>query len=121
VLAKKAMNWFEVGMRLNRWDPYNYLRYGMCLDWLERQGEALPYFEKALELDPNGHFIIAHMGWHYVQVDDYATATDWFRRSLTLYNNYNNRNPMPVAYLDIIARRLAESTNAAPSGQPRLD
>jgi len=34
-LAKAAMPWYARGMKLNPHDGYNYLRYGMCLDWLD--------------------------------------------------------------------------------------
>jgi hypothetical protein len=33
-----------------------------------------PYFSRADALDPNGYFTAANIGWHYVQVGDYAAA-----------------------------------------------
>src|SRR5437773_1326573 len=48
-----AQKWFRRGTRLNPHDPYNYMKVGMCLDWLGRHGEAAPYFEKAIQCDPN--------------------------------------------------------------------
>ena len=41
-LAQTAMGWFSRGMKLNPYDSYNYLSYGMCLDWLEtpRRGRS---------------------------------------------------------------------------------
>ena len=32
-------------MKLNPYDGYNYLRYGMCLDWLDRHDEAEAVFQ----------------------------------------------------------------------------
>jgi O-antigen ligase len=55
-LAKTAMEWFSRGMKLNPHDSYNYLSYGMCLDWLDRHDEAESYFNRADALDPNNYF-----------------------------------------------------------------
>ena len=103
-LAENAMHWFQTAMRLNRYDPYNPLRYGMCLHWINRHSEAQPYFDQALQLDPHGYYTIAHMGWHWVQLGDYAQAKVWFERSLRL----PTENPIAYAYLRIVNQRLAE-------------
>jgi len=39
-LAAEAMKWFGLGMKLNPWDGYNFLYYGWCLDWMQRQKES---------------------------------------------------------------------------------
>ncbi|MBA4150782.1 MAG: O-antigen ligase family protein [Verrucomicrobia bacterium] len=114
--ALEAMRWFHRGMRLNRHSPYNYLRYGMCMDWIGEHEKARAFFEKAVQVDPNGYFVASFMGWHYLQIEDYDNAKQWFDRSLELYNNYLNRNPMPGIYLEIINRRLTET-----SEEPVLD
>jgi O-antigen ligase len=104
-LAAKAMEWFARGMKLNPWDGYNFLRYGTCLDWVGRQEESGPYFDRAEQLDPNGYFTIAFIGLHYVQLNDYAAARAWFERSLSL--EWND-NPIARSYLNIANRKLAE-------------
>ena len=43
--AKTAMDWFSRGMKSNPFDGNNYMGYGMCLDWLERQDEAESVFQ----------------------------------------------------------------------------
>ena len=118
-LAHAAMEWFKAGMTLNPLDPYNYLRYGMCLDWIGKKNESEPYYKKALELDPASYYVVAHYGWHFLQIDDYATARKWFERSLEILNNFNNRNALAMSYLQIANERLAESTNSSglPKGQ----
>ena len=83
-LAKTAMQWYARGMKLDPHDGYNYLRYGMCLDWLDKHDEAGPYFNRADALDPNGYYTEANIGWHYVQTGDYAAARPWLERSLRL-------------------------------------
>jgi tetratricopeptide (TPR) repeat protein len=88
---------------LNRFDSYSYLRYGMCLDRLERYQEATPYFKRALELDPNGYYTVAHLGWHYFEMGDFAAAKPWFERSLKLKPV---ENTIATTYLAIINRRL---------------
>ena len=77
VLATNAMTWYERAMRANPHDANSPLRYGMCLDWLGRQAEAQPWFDRAAELDPNGYYTVAHVGWHYVQLEDFAAARPW--------------------------------------------
>jgi O-antigen ligase len=81
-LATQALGWFERGMKLNPFDPYNDLRYGMCLHWLDRHNEAFPYFQKALDLDPKSYFMMTHMGWHYLQLDDLQNAKLWFEKAI---------------------------------------
>jgi len=108
-LATEAMSWFQKAIQLNPYDPYPWIRYGMCLDWLERHQEAEGYFKKANELDPNWFYTSAHMGWHYFQVGDYVTARKWFQRSLAIFWH---ENPMSRAYLEILKSKLPE--NAKP-------
>ena len=110
-LATNAMNWFEQAMTLNRYDPYNPLRYGMCLDWLGQKEQAQAYFDRAVELDPNGYFTLAHVGWHYFQLGNYAAAKPWFQRSRTLMWK---TNVIADSYLQIIQTKLLEAaTNTA--------
>ncbi|HVM50580.1 MAG TPA: O-antigen ligase family protein, partial [Candidatus Acidoferrum sp.] len=105
-LATQAMDWYGRTIKLNRWDGYGYLRYGWCLDWLDRFAEADPYFNRADELDPNGYFTMANIGLHYVQLGDYAAARPWFERSLRL--EWEN-NPIAASYLQIANARLEEA------------
>ncbi|MCX7872305.1 MAG: O-antigen ligase family protein [Verrucomicrobiae bacterium] len=101
-LALVAIAWFRKGMDANPLDPYPFLRYGMCLDWIGRRAEAGVYFKRALELDPNSYYMLAHAGWHYFQVEDYKKAQEMFMRSLKL-NWWDN--PLPVLYLRIMEER----------------
>ena len=113
-LAKTAMQWYERGMKLNPHDGYDYLRYGMCLDWLEKHDEARPYFNRAEALDPNGYYTAANIGWHYVQAGNYAAARPWLERSLRL-----DGNDIARFYLDTVERKLVENAsgrNVLPTG-----
>jgi O-antigen ligase len=115
-LAKTAMPWYARGMELNPHDGYNYLRYGMCLDWLDKHDEAGRYFNRADALDPNGYYTAANVGWHYVQVGNYAAARPWLERSLRLGWNGND---MGRFYLDTVERKLVENAsgqNVLPAG-----
>jgi O-antigen ligase len=115
-LAKTAMQCFSRGMKLNPYDSYNYLRYGMCLDWLDRHDEAGSYFNRADALDPNNYFDAANIGWHYVQVGDYAAARPWLQRSLKLQWQ---DNPIARYYLDVVEQKLrdnASGKNILPPG-----
>lgn len=101
--ALEAMNWFARGMKINPLDSYNYLRYGMCLDWLGRNNEATAYYERALELDPRDYYVVALRGWHSMQTKDFVTAKKWLEKSAEL----KLQNEVATTYLRIVERRLA--------------
>jgi len=106
-LAEKAMSWYAQAIRLNRHDGYSYLRTGMCLDWLGQTEKSVPYYAAAEARDPNSYYMVANIGWHYVQTRDYAAAMECFHRSLKLdYNNDIARN-----YLVICESKLAEKAS----------
>jgi O-antigen ligase len=107
-LATNAMTWFARGMETNPFDGYNHMRYGMCLNWLDRPDEAESFFHKAEEMDPNGYFTLAHVGWHYIQTGNYAAAKPWFERSLRLQWRTNE---IAVRNLEIINARMLEGAS----------
>ena len=109
-LARTAMEWYAAASQLNPHDGYNYLRTGMCLDWLNRQNESEPWFARAEDCDPNGYYLVANIGWHYVQTGDYALARQWFLRSLKLDGN----NEIARNYLVICERKLVEQASGKP-------
>jgi O-antigen ligase len=102
-LAETAMQWYARARNLDRYDSYSYLRHGMCLDWLERYDQAGKYFSQAEALDPNGYYTVAIVGWHYVQIGDYAAAKPWFERSLRL-----DGNDIARSYQDLVEQKLVE-------------
>jgi len=106
-VVREAMQWYERAMQLNPYDPYNYLRYGMCLDLLERYHEAESWLAKAVDLDPNGYYVVGHVGWHYAQVRNYAAAKPWLERSRRLLPQ-RDVNTIAYSYLNIVDRRLQE-------------
>jgi O-antigen ligase len=110
-LARQAMEWYRRGMTLNPHDGYNWLGYGMCLDWIGLpengpQEVSAPYFQRADELDPNGYFTSAKIAWHYVQQGDYAAARTWFERSRRLEWVGNE---IADNYSKIVERRLGDA------------
>jgi len=116
-LATEAIPWFEVGTRLNRFDPYNYLRWGMCLHWLERTNEAGPYFAKALALDANNYYIEGLVGWHYFQLGDWEQSERWFKKAVYQANwhpdFYAKKYETGVFYLNLIEQKKREATAGA--------
>jgi O-antigen ligase len=106
-LGQKALTWYARGIRANSHDGYSYLRSGMCLDWLGKTQESLPFYTAAEERDPNGYFTVANIGWHYVQVGDYAAAKEYFERSLKLFSE----NPLAKNYLAICELKLADQAS----------
>jgi len=107
--AEEAMRWFKNAIDLNKYDDSSYLRYGMCLDHLDQHADAFAYIDRANRMDPNSYFNNAYMGWHYVQVGDYAAAREWLIRSHGL--EWQN-NPVADTYLQIAENNLlATATN----------
>ncbi len=106
--AESALIMFRRTLDLNEFDPYAHLRAGMCLDWLGRHNEALPFYQTAERLDPNNYYLLALVGWHHVQAEDYETATEYFKRSLSIRSW---SNPIPRRYLEILRRRAAPAVN----------
>jgi O-antigen ligase len=104
-LANTAMQWYQRGWQLNRYDGYNYLRYGMCLDWLDEHDKAEAFFNRAAALDPNGYYTAASIGWHYAQAGNYAASYPWLERSIRLHWQGNDiaRN-----YLNLVRQKLLE-------------
>ena len=112
-LALEAMKWFEIGMKLNPLDPYNFARYGMCLHWLGRHDEAAPYFDRALERDPNNYTIVGLRGWHEFQLERFEESKKWFEQSQKLaLRRFDEPWPdrMASLYLPIIERKLKEKS-----------
>ena len=103
-LAETAKQWYVRAQNLDRHDAYSYLRYGMCLDWLGHHDEAGKYFSQAEALDPNGYYTVAIVGWHYVQIGDYAAAKPWFERSLRL----GGGNDIARSYLELTEQKLVD-------------
>jgi Flp pilus assembly protein TadD len=112
-LAEEAITWFQRSSRLNPYDPYNQMGIGMCLDWLGQHAEAGPYFERAVTLDPNNYSVLALLGWHLVQREEYAAAKEPLERSLQLQHAWHN--PVAAAYLPVVKRKLDETGKSAQS------
>jgi len=108
--AQKAIEWYSHSMQANPFHAYNYLRYGMCLDWLERYEESGAYFDKADELDPNGYYTAANIGRHYVETGNYAAARPWLERSLRLEWR-SPYNMIATSYLAIANERLLKAAS----------
>ena len=115
-LAAQAMDWYARGIRLDPHDGYNYLRMMMCLDWVGRHAEAEKYFSEAETRDPNGYYLVAVLGWHYVQTGDYAAAREYFQRSEMLGGEFASLDHTALNYLGICEAKLEEKA----SGEPQL-
>lgn len=111
------MEWFGRSIKLNPWGGYGFLRYGWCLDWLDRTAESPRYFDRAAQLEPNGYFMTANIGLHYVQSGNYAAAKPWLERSLRLEGK---GNPIARNYLQIVNTRLMEAATNESSAKPNF-
>ena len=106
-LADQALQRYQQSRELNPHFTYNYLRTGMCLDWLGRHAEAQPFFSQAEATAPNNSQIVACIGWHYALVRDYGAARQWFLRSLQL-DSVNNATA--GRYMMLMDERLKEDS-----------
>ncbi len=106
-LVRAAIPWFERGIELNRWSPYDYMNLGMCYHWLKEGEKASELFDRALALDPNGSYVLAMYGWHKLQSGELEAARDYFKRSI-LYLHHAGENTFAKSYLEIVERRIAE-------------
>jgi len=103
--AQKAITWYQRGITNNPLNGYNYMRWGMMLDFLGDHAAAEPMFLKADALDPNGYFTAAHVGKHYVDAGEYAAARPWLERSLLL----SRTNEIAESNLKLANQRLLEA------------
>jgi len=103
--AHEAISWYQRGATNNPHDGYNYMRWGMMLDFLGEHTAAEPMFLRADALDPNGYFTAAHVGKHYVDAGQYAAARPWLERSLLLFRT----NEIATSNLELANRRLLEA------------
>jgi tetratricopeptide (TPR) repeat protein len=78
---------------------------GACYDWLREPEKGGPYFEKALALDPQGHWVLFWYGWHKLQIGDLKAARKYFWDS---YAFDWQENLEAKKYVDIVDRKLAE-------------
>lgn len=108
--AHTAMLWYDAAKQLNPRNGYNYLRSAMCLDWIGETNKSEALYLEAEARDPNGYFTVANLGWHYVQINDYAEARRRFLRSAKLWNN----NPIANNYIPICDRKLEELAGGTP-------
>ncbi len=114
--AEKAMVWYRRGIGLNPFDAYNYARLGMCLDWVGRHEEALSCYEEMLRRDGNNYYLLNLAGWHYVQVEDWTRAREYFIQS----GHINGWSSLTTQrYLDLIRRRSAAPAVTPPSSGRR--
>ncbi len=105
-LGQQSLEWYARGAALQPFASDFPLGRGIALDFLDRHDEAATAFAHADRLDPNGAFTAAYVGWHHVQVGNYAAARPWFVRALML-DQLNT--PMATRYLNLVDRRLREA------------
>ena len=103
--ANEAIEWFQRALKLNRWNGYAWLGWGLCLDWLGRTDESATCFARAEDLDPKGYYMLEYIGLHWIELGDYAAARPWFERSVRM----DWHNPVGHNYLQICNLRLREA------------
>lgn len=72
-------------------EPQNvqhYVDLGNLLFDAMRFSEAIPYYQKALELNPNQPDVVVDLGVCYFQLEEYNKAKELFQQALTLSPNH---------------------------------
>ena len=110
-LAGEALKDYRLSRELNPYYVYNYLYAGMTLDWIGRQAEATPYFRQAEQMDPNGTYVVACIGWHYAQIHDFAAAEACLVRSVRLDRIGDNT---ARKYITMLLNRLHDEAPGSP-------
>ena len=110
-LAQTANSWFATAAALDRYDARSRMRSAMCSDWLDDHATAEKVFFEAEALDPNSYYLVANLGWHFVQTGDYPAARECFIRSLSLFGD----NPTARNYLQICDEKLVERASGRPA------
>jgi O-antigen ligase len=106
-LAAQAMDYYKAAMNLNHYDSWSPMRYGMCLDWLDRSQEANPYFTKTLTLRPNNSTLEFYLGRHSMEVGNYPLAKMWFE-----YADWAHPpSDLAKSYLKVVEERLANPSH----------
>jgi O-antigen ligase len=103
----EAMQWYSRAILANPLNAYNYLQYGICLDWLDRHHEADFYFQRARDFDPNGWYVALWQGKHLVELGELAKAREWFYLAYVR----DGGALLPLEYLRMVDSRLAEDAH----------
>ena len=103
--AAVAIEWFQKGIDIDPTHRHCQLHMGLTLDWIGRTEEGETFIKRAVQLDPNSHWMMAHYGWHEYQKGDYRQAKKHFERSMEI-QSWENR--ISHHYLNYINERLAE-------------
>ena len=101
----EAMQWYSRAILNNPLSYQAWLKYGVCLDWLDRHKEASFYFDKAGQIDPSGWYVAFCRGKHFVELDDLKNARECFYQAYTRTDG----NKLPWEYMTMVDRRLAEA------------
>jgi O-antigen ligase len=110
-LAQQGIDWYARAIRLNPHDGYSFLGTGMCMDWIGLHAASEPFYSNAEARDPNGYYMVANIGWHYIQINDYAAARQYFIRSSYLFGG----NDFARNYLNICEAKLIEKASGKPA------
>ncbi|HWD18031.1 MAG TPA: O-antigen ligase family protein [Verrucomicrobiae bacterium] len=111
----QAMESFARAMKANPLAALPCVKYGMCLDWLDRHEEADVFFRKARVLDPNGWYVAFCQGKHLLEVGKLDEARK------AIYTAYLRRygDELTLSYLLLVDRRIAEAAAKKQGGLPR--
>lgn len=106
--GRMAIEWLDKAILANPLHYYAYLRAGMTYTYMYQNDKADPYFQKAVEIDPNGYFTQGILGWYHLMIDDLEESKKHLERSKKLKPLDNE---LVDEYLPLVQRRLEESAN----------
>ena len=102
--CEKALQAYQRARGLNPHQAHYWQATGILLDALGQTEEAGPFFEAALERDPNGYEILGLTSLHHIALGQYEEAKSYLLRSL--YLKPGDNQPAQL-YLPLVEERLA--------------
>jgi O-antigen ligase len=84
-----ALKSFGEALALNPWSFQVLNNYATALAKLEKYPEAIPYFEKAVEINPKYDEGKFNLAFSYTQLGEYQHALDWLAKVDTIANPKN--------------------------------
>ncbi|MEM6348667.1 MAG: tetratricopeptide repeat protein [Bacteroidota bacterium] len=78
---------------------------GIILTQMDRAGESVPYFRRALELEPENINLVGNVGWGYLCLGEYDEALVWYNRMVDenpkAAYGYSNRGYLKIKMGDL--------------------
>ena len=104
---EKAQKCFETVMEIAPKDPAPWNNFGTLMKMQDQPGEAIQYFQQALERDPNHFDALKNIGYCYEIISDDEKAISYFNKAIAA-----KESPELLNHLGSIYARQGDDENA---------